>query len=99
MKKGARKARESLLREAREISEAIHALGISAQVRRIYDRAQGNGLDRFDADEIDLMSEEQREAHSHQHGIEAVWTFLVDQKIISPDTKEEVIDYAFAEVS
>lgn len=89
-----------MLLEAREICEAIHALGISAQVRRIYDRAQGNGLDRFDADEIDLMrSEEQRETHSHQHGIAAVWMFLVDQKIISSDTKEEVIDYAFAEVS
>jgi mannose-6-phosphate isomerase-like protein (cupin superfamily) len=85
--------------EAHQIAQAVLALGIASKVTKIYDRAQDNALDGLDAEDREKMSEEKQGEFSHHHGIEAVWTFLVGQKIITPDTKESVIDLAYTEIS
>lgn len=87
-------------KEGDELAAAIKERGLSGRVSAIYNQGQSNGYDIVSGEmEERGESEEKIQWAIHDYAIEAVWRWLIDEEIITPDTKERVVDHAVSRVT
>jgi hypothetical protein len=83
--------------EVDELATYIAEHGLGGKLQKIYEYGQGAGYDETSAMEEEGKSEEEIQLFIHDWAISKVWMYLVDEKIITPETTERVVDAALSE--
>jgi hypothetical protein len=101
-KKAVEKAtKQAFEREVAALVSSIHSNGLAAEVVSVYDSAQdiATCYDEYAEFAANPETQEKAEWFAHDHAIEKVWVFLVNRRLITAETKQQVVDFAYSEIS